>query len=367
MWSEPLYRMFGFDPATPVTLDLIANRVHPDDRPSMSDMIERAERGESGFEYHHRIVMLNGSTKCLHLIAHRAQGRSNEVEYIGAILDVTQRRLSEDALSKARSDLTHVAKVTSLGTLTASIAHEVAQPLSGIITNAGTCIRMLTAQPPNVDGALETARRTIRDGHRAADVVTRLRALFSRRSTVIEAVDLNEAAREVIALLRGDLDRAEVMLAVEFAGALPYVRGDRGQLQQVIMNLLRNAADAMCGIAGRPKQLVIRTDPDGDYVRLTVKDVGVGFDAKDAERIFEAFYTTKSDGMGIGLSVSRAIVESHRGHLMAMPNDGPGASFMFSVPAHRGDELAAPEGEAVATDLASLAQGNGISLRTSAE
>jgi PAS domain S-box-containing protein len=365
IWSEPLYRIFGIEPATPVTLDLIASRVHPDDLPAMSDMVERAHRGESDFEYQHRIVMPDSSTKCVHLIAHRAQGRSS-VEYIGAVLDVTQRRISEEALGKARSELANVARVMSLGTLTASIAHEVSQPLSGIITNAGTCLRMLAADPPNIDGARETARRTIRDGHRAADVVTRLRALFSKRPTTIEAVDLNEAAREVVALLRGDLDRAGVVLSTEFAGALPLVCGDRLQLQQVIMNLLRNAADAMCGIEERPRQLVVRTERGDGDVRLTVHDVGVGLDAEDAERIFEAFYTTKSDGMGIGLSVSRAIIESHRGRLRALPNDGPGASFVFAIPAHCGDEGCASESEAMATDLASVAESAmGISHRTS--
>jgi PAS domain S-box-containing protein len=354
IWSEPLYRIFDLDPATPVTLDLIASRVHPDDGPAMSDMIERARRGENDFEYRHRIVMTDGSTKCLHLIAHRAQALSSEAEYIGAVLDVTQRWLSEEALGEARWELAHFARLTSLGTLTASIAHEVSQPLSGIITNAGTCLRMLAADPPNVDGARETARRTIRDGHRAADVVSRLRALFSKRPATTEAVDLNAAAREVIALLRGDLHRAGVLLSTEFASALPLVCGDRVQLQQVIINLLRNSADAMSGIQDRPRQLLIRTEPNDDHVRLTVTDAGVGLDADDVERVFEAFYTTKSDGMGIGLSVSRAIIDSHRGRLKAMRNDGPGASFVFCIPAHRGNEGCASDREAVATDLASI-------------
>jgi C4-dicarboxylate-specific signal transduction histidine kinase len=320
----------------------------------LSDMVKRAQCCESGFEYQLRIVMPDATTRCLHLIAHRAQGPASEIEYIGAVLDVTQNWLSETALSKARAELADVTRVTSFGTLTASIAHEVNQPLSGILTNATTCLRMLAADPPNVDGARETARRTIRDGHRAADVVTRLRALFSRRPTTIEVVNLNEAAREVVAMLRSDLNLAGVVLSTEFAGALPLVCGDRVQLQQVIMNLLRNAADAMCGIEGRPRQLVIRTEPDNGHVRLTVKDAGIGVDAEDRERIFEAFYTTKREGMGIGLSVSRAIVESHRGRLTAMQNDGPGASFVFSIPSHCGDEGC---GVAIATNVASITKG----------
>jgi PAS domain S-box-containing protein len=244
-----------------------------------------------------------------------------------------ERRLSEEALSKVRSELAHVARAQSLGVLTASIAHEVNQPLSGIITNANTCLRMLAADPPNVDGARETARRTIRDGNRAADVVTRLRALFSRKDATTEPVDLNEAAREVIALSWSELQRSRVILRPELADILPPVTGDRVQLQQVILNLLLNATEAMSSVNDRPRQLVIRTERDeGDRVRLTVQDAGVGLDPQGADKLFEAFYSTKSGGMGIGLSVSRSIIESHHGRLWAAPNDGPGATFAFSIP-----------------------------------
>jgi len=226
-----------------------------------------------------------------------------------------------------------VARITSLGALTASIAHEVNQPLSGIITNASTCLRMLAADPPNFDGARETARRTIRDGNRASEIITRLRALFVKKETATETVDLNEATREVIALLRSELQRSQVILRAELRDDLPHITGDRVQLQQVILNLLRNASDAMGAINDRPRQLVIGTALDeDDRVRLTVQDAGVGFDAQAVDRIFEAFYTTKNDGMGIGLSVSRSIIESHHGRLWAEPNDGPGATFSFSIP-----------------------------------
>jgi PAS domain S-box-containing protein len=243
-----------------------------------------------------------------------------------------ERRLSEETLSKVRSELAHVARVQSLGVLTASIAHEVNQPLSGIITNASTCLRMLAADPPNVEGARETARRTIRDGNRASDVITRLRALFAKKDTTTESVDLNEATREVIALSLSELQRNRVILRPELADDLPPVTGDRVQLQQVILNLLRNASDAMRTISDRPRRLVIRTERDeADRVRLTVQDAGVGFESQDVDRLFEAFYSTKNGGMGIGLSVSRSIIESHHGRLWAAPNDGPGATFSFSI------------------------------------
>jgi signal transduction histidine kinase len=192
---------------------------------------------------------------------------------------------------------------------------------------------MLAADPPNVDGARETARRTIRDGNRASDVITRLRALFSRKNATTESVDLNEATREVITLLLRELQRSRAILRAELADDLPPVTGDRVQLQQVILNLLVNASDAMSGVDDRPRELVIRTEIDeSDRVRLTVQDAGVGFEPQSADKLFEPFYTTKSDGMGIGLSVSRSIIESHHGRLWAAPNDGPGATFSFSIP-----------------------------------
>ena len=226
-----------------------------------------------------------------------------------------------------------MARVTTLSTLTASIAHEVNQPLSGIITNAGTCLRMLDADPPNVEGARETARRTIRDGHRASEVVTRLRALFSKRQFTLEPLDLNDAIQEVIALSRSDLQRNRVALQSELADGLPNVTGDRIQLQQVILNLLRNASDAMVDVQDRPRQLVIRTEREDNHrVRVRVRDAGVGIDAESTDKLFDAFYTTKSDGMGIGLSISRSIIERHQGRLWAEPNDGPGATFSLSIP-----------------------------------
>jgi PAS domain S-box-containing protein len=332
-WSEELHRIFGFEPDVPVTLDLIATRVHPEDIPLLNDMVERARGGVRDFEYEYRLLMPDDSVKYLHMIAHEIRDNDGRLEYIGAVQDVTQRQISEEALAKARSELAHVASVTSLATLTASIAHEVNQPLSGIVINAGTCLRMLTLDPPNVDGARETARRTIRDGNRASDVITRLRALFGKKHTLAERVDLNDATREVIALSLSELQRNRVILRCELAEDLPLVTGDRVQLQQVILNLLRNASDAMNTVYDRPRELLIRTERDeGDGSLLSVKDAGLGFDPQTADRLFETFYTTKHDGMGVGLYVSRSIIESHQGRLWARLNDGPGATFSFSIP-----------------------------------
>jgi signal transduction histidine kinase len=332
MWSEQLYRIFEIDRDVPVTLEVIGARVHPEDLSAFTEQIERSRGDGSDVQLEMRLLMPNHTIKYVHVAAH-SRGNRGQLEYIGAVQDVTQRRLSEGALARVRSELASVARATSLGALTASIAHEVNQPLAGIVTNAGTCLRMLGADPPDVDGARETARRTIRDGHRASDVMTRLRALFGKREFSLEAVDLNEATREVIAISLSDLQRHRVILQSALADGLPIVTGDRIQLQQVILNLVRNASDAMADVHERPRLLVITTErADGNQVRLTVRDTGIGLTPRSLDSLFDAFYTTKSGGMGIGLFVSRSIVERHQGRLWAEPNDGPGATFSFSIP-----------------------------------
>jgi PAS domain S-box-containing protein len=334
-WSAELYRIYEIKIGVPVTLELIRSRVHPEDVTLIEKMkmVEQAREGGYNFEWQYRLLMPDRSIKYMHAVAHSTRDQDGQLEYIASVQDVTARRLAEEALSKARSALSHVARVTSLGVLTASIAHEVNQPLSGIVTNASTCLRMLAADPPNVEGARETARRTIRDGNRASEVITRLRALYGKKDPTSESVDLNEATREVLALSMSELQRGQVILRPELTDDLPLVTGDRMQLQQVILNLIRNASDAMSTVDDRPRQLLIRTERDeDDRVRLTVQDAGVGFDSQAADRLFESFYTTKNDGMGIGLSVSRSIIESHHGRLWATLNKGPGATFSFSIP-----------------------------------
>ena len=334
-WSEELYRIYEFEVGTPVTLELIRTRVHPEDVSLIEKMrmVDRASHDGTDFEWQYRLVMPDRSIKYLHAVAHAMRDPAGELEYIAAVQDVTAGRLAEEALAKARSELAKVARVMSLGVLTAAIAHEVNQPLSGIITNAGTCLRMLDAEPPNLEGARETARRTIRDGDRAANVITRLRALFSNDEMMLESLDVNEVTREVIALSLSDLQRDGVALQWELGEDLPAISGDRIQLQQVILNLLRNGCDAMLEVHDRPRQLLIRTEAEPrHHVRVSVRDSGAGVDPESMKKLFDAFYTTKSGGMGIGLSVSRSIIESHDGRLWAELNDGPGTTFSFSIP-----------------------------------
>jgi signal transduction histidine kinase len=344
-WSKELCQLFELDPAdVPVTLGLIGARIHSEDLASFHEMIERARSGVSHLEFEHRLRLPDNSLKYLRIVAHRTRDQEGQAEYLGAVQDVTRRRHTEEALAKLRAELARAARVTSVGVLTAAIAHEVNQPLAGIVTNASTCRRMLAVDPPDVEGARETARRTIRDAERASEVVKRLRRLFSKKSATCESLDLNEATQEVLALSLNELERNKVMVRTELDGELPPVQGDRVQLQQVILNLLLNASDAMCGVDDRPRQLVIRTERDEeDRVRLSVRDTGSGFEPHMVDGLFDAFYTTKSSGMGIGLSVSRSIVESHEGRLWASLNDGPGATFSFSIPCRPRDVTSAQE------------------------
>jgi PAS domain S-box-containing protein len=336
-WSEQLYRIYEFEPGVRPTFELIATRYHPQDANIIEGVAEQVRRGVTHFDYSHRLMMPGGAIKHIHVVAHGTPAKQGEgLEYFGAVQDVTQRRMAEEARDKARSELAHVTRAMSLGALTASIAHEVNQPLAGIITNASTCLRMLGGDPPNVEGARETARRTLRDGQRATDVIARLRSLFSNKAPTGEIVDLGGATREVLALVSSDLLRSRVILRTELGNEPLLVTGDRVQLQQVILNLVRNAIDAMSGVQDRPRSLEIRAEPEGENrARLIVKDAGAGFGPDTTEKMFDAFYTTKSDGMGIGLSLSRSIIESHDGTLWAEPNDDSGATFLFSVPRTR--------------------------------
>ncbi|MGA8762775.1 MAG: PAS domain S-box protein, partial [Candidatus Sulfotelmatobacter sp.] len=292
-WSTELYRIYELEIGMPVTFELIRSRVHPEDVSLIEKMrmVDGAREDGHDFEWRYRLLMPDRSIKYMHAVAHATRDRDGQLEYIASVQDVTARRLAEEASDKARSELAHVARVMTLGMLTASIAHELNQPLSGIVTNASTCLRMLAADPPNVEGARETARRTIRDGNRASEVITRLRALFCKKDATTESVNLNDAALEVIALSLADLQKNGVVLRPELADDLPLVTGDRVQLQQVILNLVLNASDAMSGVDDRPRQLVIRTEREDDRARLTVQDVGVGIEPTGVDKVFEPFYT----------------------------------------------------------------------------
>jgi PAS domain S-box-containing protein len=333
-WSEETYRIYELDPTVKPTFEFAHGRIHPDDLEFFNQTAERASIEGQDFEFEHRLQMPDGSIKYLQVVAHALNdGAGQSLEYVGAVRDITERKISEDALSKMRAELAHVARVSTLGEMTASIAHEVNQPLAGIVINANTCLRWLDGESPNLEGARGAAQRIIRDGKRAGEVIKRLRALFGKTGAANTPMDLNEAIREVLVLIRRELQRNMVAVRTLFDDELPRVMGDRVQLQQVVLNLIMNASEAMSGVEGRPRELIISTRPaDVEKAQVSVKDSGVGLDAQEKERIFEAFYTNKNEGMGMGLSISRSIVENHGGRLWAEPNDGPGATFFFTVP-----------------------------------
>ena len=333
--ANPVYeKMVGYTEAELRDMSFLDFTVEEDRESNRALVRELVEGKRKQFQIEKRYRRKNGEVVSVRNTVSLVPGTDQLPGFVLALSeDVTERHLAEEALNETRNELAHMARVTTLSTLTAAIAHEVNQPLSGIVTNASTCLRMLDADPPNLAGASETARRTIRDGNRASEVIARLRTLFAKSETTFETFDLSEAVKEVVALSAADMQRNRIVVRPELAAGLPLVFGDRIQIQQVILNLLRNASDAMSSVHDRPRALSIVTERDGnDGVRLRVKDSGVGFDAEVEKKLFQAFHTTKSDGMGIGLSVSRSIVERHQGRLWAERNEGPGATFLLTIP-----------------------------------
>jgi C4-dicarboxylate-specific signal transduction histidine kinase len=248
-------------------------------------------------------------------------------------MDVTERKQGEEALRRSQAELAHVTRVTTLGEMTASIAHEINQPLSGIVTNGNACLRWMAGDSPNLDEAREAIRRIIKDGNRAGEVITRIRALVSKTDTEKSRLDVNDAIQEVAALAEGEVRRNCVELRTELADELPPVLGDRVQLQQVILNLVMNGVEAMASVADRPRELLIYSHQyESDKVLVAVRDSGTGLHLENLDRLFEPFFSTKPQGMGMGLAISRSIIESHGGRLWAVANDGPGVTFEFALP-----------------------------------
>jgi PAS domain S-box-containing protein len=338
-WSQETYRLYGLDPkgGTP-SFETVSQHIHPEDRARTAETFERAIRERADHKADFRTVLPDGTIKYIHLIGHPVFNASGDVvEFIGTTMDVTERKQAEEALHKAQADLAHVTRVMTMGELTASIAHEVNQPLAGVVTNGNACLRWLTRDPPNLEEVRECLRRIIRDGNRASDVIARLRALVKKSAPAKVRLDLSDMMHEVLAMINPEARRHRVTVRTDLAAGVPAVRGDRVQVQQVLLNLVMNGIDAMQAVTDRPREIRIRAQPDGSgAVLVAVQDTGIGLEPQSMARLFEAFYTTKADGMGMGLAISRSIVEAHGGRLWATPNDGHGATFQFTLPA--GDE-----------------------------
>jgi PAS domain S-box-containing protein len=338
VWSEETFRIFEFERAPSVRLDAVIQRIHPEDRARVQQTIDRASRDRKDFAHGYRLLMPDGSIKHVHATAHAVTDASGDVEFVGAVTDVTSRRRAEAELHEAQANLAHVTRVTALGELAASIAHEVNQPLAAVVTNAAACLRWLDREPANLEEARSTVQSIVKDGNRAGEVIQRVRALANKTADQKAPLDVNDVVNEVISLAQHELSSHRVALRLELAPALPQVLADRVQLQQVILNLVINAIEAMHPVEDRPRELVIRTRQDETcQVLVAVSDCGVGVAAENADRLFDAFFTTKSNGMGMGLSICRSIVNAHEGRLSASSNPGPGATFQFTLPSHRKD------------------------------
>jgi PAS domain S-box-containing protein len=343
-WSEEMFRIFGLNPQEGVpSAETFWQRIHLEDLDRTRELLLRAAAGNMEYEHDHRIVLPDGTVKHIHAVGHPVLDDNGEaVEYVGTAIDVTEQKRAEEAREQMRqleADLAHINRVSMMGELTASIAHEVNQPLSGVVSNGSACLRWLAGDAPNVEEAREAARRIVRDGKRAGEVIARVRALVKRAAAPSEKLDLNEIIREVLALVGDEAKKKSVSTRTQFADDLSPVSGDRVQLQQVMLNLVMNAIEAMSSVEERARELLITTrNIDADQVQVTVKDSGTGIDPNTLDKIFDPFYTTKPGGMGMGLSISRSILQAHGGRLWTAAKDGPGTIFHFSLPKYHDEE-----------------------------
>ena len=328
-WSEEAYRIFEFDPAAKVSTQMIRELIQPEDLPSFDAMLARAMEGKN-VDFVFRIVTARGAVKHVRGMARVMEQTASRPLFIGALQDVTESKIAEEALTTARSDLAHMARVTTLSALTASIAHDVNQPISAITTSAGACLRWLNRDQPELQRAREAALRIEEDVKRAADIISHLKSFYKKDVLPQrELVSVNNVIDEMLVLLSSEAARHSVLMRTELASDLPAVSGDRVQLQQVLMNLMLNGMEAMSEQGG---ELKLTTQRHGGDVMASVSDTGEGISPDKIEEIFNAFFTTKASGTGMGLAISRTIIESHGGRLWVTGNQGRGATFHFTLP-----------------------------------
>jgi PAS domain S-box-containing protein len=335
--SAELSRVFGFDPEEPAPPHAAyRQRVHPDDLAMFDELEVKSIREGADLDWVYRIVLPDGTLKYLHVVARPVFNASGEVVgNIGTTHDVTERKRAEEdreRLRQAEADLAYMSRVTTMGELTVSLAHEIKQPMAAAVTNANTCLRWLTRDHPDVKEAREAASRIVKDVTRAADIINRIRLLFKKGEAQRELVDVNEVVREMIVLLRNEATRYSIPIRAELAEDLPKVMADRVQLQQVFMNLMLNGIEAMKDLSAGGELIIKSEQAEDCRLLVSVSDTGVGLPAGQPDQIFDAFFTTKAQGIGMGLPISRSIVESHGGRLWATSNSGRGATFQFTLP-----------------------------------
>jgi PAS domain S-box-containing protein len=336
-WSEETFQIFQYDRALKPTVELILQRVHPDDAVLVQATIKRASQDAKGFDFEHRLLMPDGSTKHLHVVAHATSSKSGDPEFVGAVMDITAARRIEEALRRGQSELAHASRVTTLGEFTASIAHEVNQPLTAVINNANACLGLLPELDPNLNEVKSALSEIIEDADRASAIIKRVRQLARKAPPDKALLEMKNVVADVLALARYEIATRRVTIINELPESLPSVFGDRVQLQQVLLNLIVNGMDAMSAIEESRRVVNIsgglELQEGMPICLLRVQDAGVGLKQNEMDKLFEAFHTTKPQGMGMGLAISRSIIEAHGGRLWAEPNQGAGATFLFRLPA----------------------------------
>lgn len=333
IWSDETFQIFGFDRGTSPTIETVIDRTHPEDVERVRQFIEGEPRDGKDYDLEHRLLMPDGSVKYLHVVAHPLRAEAGERAFVGAVMDVTAAKRAEEAVQEAQAALAHVTRMATLGELTAWITHEVNQPLTGIVTNGAACLRWLDKAPPALDEARRSVEDMISDARRASEVIHRIRALSKKTDAEKVPLDINDVIREGSRLVRREVITHGASLRLELAPELPSILGDRVQLQQVIINLVINAIQAMASVTDRPRTLLIRSQKSEDgRVLVAVRDSGTGIEAKSVNKLFKAFFTTKPSGMGMGLSICRTIIEAHSGQVSAANNSGPGATFQLILP-----------------------------------
>jgi signal transduction histidine kinase/CheY-like chemotaxis protein len=333
-WSDETYRIFECEPTIKPTIQLVLDRTHPDDRTRLRQIIDCASIGRHEFTAEHRLLMADGSVKYVRAVTHPSTGEDRKsLVFVGAVMDITERKHAEEGRERLRqleADLAYMNRVSMMGELAASLAHEIKQPIAAAAINAEACMQWLRRDEPDVTKASEVASATAAAVTRAGGIIDRVSSLFRRGTPERERVDLNEVVREMSVLLDDTAGRNAVSIRTDLDPDLPTTTADRVQLQQVLMNLMLNGIEAMQDIGGELTVASKRT-AEGQ-LSVSVSDTGIGVSIDEAERIFEAFFTTKPRGTGMGLSISRRIIASHGGHLWKSPNTGRGATFQFTLP-----------------------------------
>jgi PAS domain S-box-containing protein len=332
IWSEETFRIFQYNRTTRPTVDLILQRVHPEDAVHVRQTMEAASLNREDFEHEYRLLMPDHSVHYVRVVAHAMSDQSGRVGFVGAVMDVTERKRAEEALRDAQANLARVSRVTTMGELTASLAHEIKQPITAAVTDATACLRWLGRDLPSVPEASQAAARVIKDVTRAADIISRVSLLFKKGTPQKSLLDVNEVIREMIVLLRSQATQYAISIRTELAEELPQVVADRVQLQQVMTNLCINSVDAMKEVEGKRELIVKSQRAENEHLMVSISDTGVGLPSQQADQIFNAFFTTKPNGTGMGLRISRSIIESHGGRIWADDNSPRGASFHFTLP-----------------------------------